>query len=151
MHRLFQARAREQCPERLVNLHHFSKRTCCSRNSRTLSAPINQAQSPTSREAKDFLDFFRFSLSFSHLLWLAFQYRLSADFSQHQTLANSTGQISPLFANPAGGSDAGPVITRLAFPLLPSYWLAQLDQCKAIFGIFAIIFVVNLCVSIAEL
>ncbi len=53
---------------------------------------------------------------------LAFQYRLSADFSQHQALANSTGQISPLFANPADGSDAGPVITRLAFPLLPSYW-----------------------------
>jgi len=29
--------------------------------------------------------------------------------------------------------------------------LTQLDQWQAIFGIFAIIFVVNLCVSIAEL
>jgi hypothetical protein len=52
---------------------------------------------------------------------LAFQYRLLADFSQHQALVNSTGQVSPLFANP-DGSDAGPVITQLASPLLPSYW-----------------------------
>ncbi len=52
---------------------------------------------------------------------LTFQYRLLNDFSQHQALANSTGQVSPLFANP-DGSDGGPVITRLAFPLLPSYW-----------------------------
>jgi len=53
---------------------------------------------------------------------LAFQYYPTRDFSQHFVIANSTGQVSPLFANPADGSDAGPVITHLSSPLLPSYW-----------------------------
>ena len=53
---------------------------------------------------------------------LAFQYYPTSDFSQHFAIASSTGQVSPLFANPADGSDAGPVITHLASPRLPSYW-----------------------------
>jgi hypothetical protein len=51
---------------------------------------------------------------------VAFQY-LSADFSsQYSALVSSAGQVSPLFANPANGSDVGPV-ARYGLHL-PSYW-----------------------------
>jgi uncharacterized protein (TIGR03437 family) len=53
---------------------------------------------------------------------LAFQYTLPSDFSQHQALASSTGQLSTLFVNPVNGSDAGPVLAQSVAPILPSYW-----------------------------
>jgi len=51
---------------------------------------------------------------------LAFQYAL-ADFSVHSALADSTGNVSPLFTNP-DSSDAGPVLTESFGFHLPSYW-----------------------------
>jgi hypothetical protein len=58
---------------------------------------------------------------------LAFQYELP-DFSVHSALADPTGNVSPLFANP-GNSDAGPVTTNTFGFHLPSEltvrtWLA---------------------------
>ena len=50
---------------------------------------------------------------------LAFEYELG-DFSHHLALAAPNGNISPLFANPSNGSDAGP--TTGVAPLEFSYW-----------------------------
>ena len=80
--------------------------------------------------------------------------------------AGTTVKLTPLLAAPATVTTTFPVVapagtgTPMANELqlvgvvgvpLKATVLAQLDQWQAIFGIFAIIFVVNLCVSIAEL
>jgi len=51
---------------------------------------------------------------------VAFQYYSQSDFSQHLGITNSSGQVSPLFANPADGSDVGPLTMFSREP--PSYW-----------------------------
>jgi len=65
---------------------------------------------------------------------LAFQYSQSS--SQHLTIASATGQLSPLFANPADGSDAGPLNASNADYWTLGTWLISLssDALAAITG-----------------
>jgi hypothetical protein len=65
---------------------------------------------------------------------VAFEY--SPDSSVHSALASPTGQVSPLFANPADNSDAGPIISATHGLHLPSEltlgtWLAYQPDMSA--------------------